>query len=117
MSDVVGGVKVGKPAGHTNCTTRLLCFDFEFDTTLLSFELASKEGIARNLGGITKKDLLLGLQLDLKKKGRTMLVILFFTLPVEAIKFTQHELQEKFVVCTMHVAHYIVHTTHRGHKV
>jgi hypothetical protein len=79
MSNVVRGVKVGKPAEHTNCTTRLLCFDFEFDATLLTFELASKEGIARNLGGIAKKDLLLGLQLDLKKKCRTMLIILLFT--------------------------------------
>jgi hypothetical protein len=69
-------MKVGKLARHTNYTTRLLCFDFEFDATLLSFELASKEGIAKNLGGITKKNLLSGLQLDLKKKGRTMLVIL-----------------------------------------
>jgi hypothetical protein len=83
----------------------------------LSFELASKEVIARNLGGIPKKDLLSGLRLDLKKKGRTILAILLFTLHVEAIKFTQHEHQEKFVVCIVHVAHYIVHITHKGHRV
>jgi hypothetical protein len=39
---VVGGMKVSKPPRHTNCTTRLLYFDFELDATLLSFELASK---------------------------------------------------------------------------
>jgi hypothetical protein len=67
-SGVIGGKKVDKPLGHTNCTTRLLHFDSKFDATLLSLKLASKEGITTNLGGITKKDLSSGLQLDLKKK-------------------------------------------------
>ncbi len=116
-SGVVGGVKVGKPPKHTNCTIRLLCFDSKFDATLLLFKFVSKEVIARNLSGITKKDLSSGLQLDLKKKGKTMLATLQFTFPVEAIEFTQCELQEKFVVRTMHVTHYIVHTTHRGNKI
>ncbi len=85
---------------HTNCTTKLLRFDYEFDATLLSFELASKEDIARNLSGITKKDLSSRLQLDLKKKSGTLLATLCFTICVETIEFTQHELQEKFVVHT-----------------
>jgi len=29
-----------------------------------------------------------------------------FHTPIEAIKFTQHELQEKFVVHIVHIAHY-----------
>jgi hypothetical protein len=33
----------------------LLLFDYEFDATLLMFELALEEGIARNLGGTTKE--------------------------------------------------------------
>jgi hypothetical protein len=37
-----------------------------------------------------------------------MLSTLSFTLPVEAMEFSQHELQKRFVVHIMHVAHYKV---------
>jgi hypothetical protein len=46
-----------------------------------------------------------------------MLPILSFTLPVEAIEFTQHEFQKRFFVHIVHVAHYKVQITHGGHKV
>jgi hypothetical protein len=95
----------------------LLLFDSKFDATLLMFKLALEESIARNLSGITKGDLSSGLQLDLKRKGKTMLVTLHFTLHVEAIEFTQQELQKKLVVHIVHVAHYKVHTAPGGHKV
>ncbi len=81
------------------------------------FKLALEEGIARNLGGITKGDPSSRLQLDLKKKGRAMLVTLHFTLHVEAIEFTQHELQKRFIVRIVHAAHYKVRTAHGGHRV
>jgi hypothetical protein len=43
--------------------------------------------------------------LNLKKKGKIVLLTLHFSFLVEAIEFTQHELQKRFVV-------HIVHTTH-----
>jgi hypothetical protein len=53
-SCAIGGMNVGKPLGHTNYTTRLMCLDFEFDSTLLPLEFALEDSFARNLSGITK---------------------------------------------------------------
>jgi hypothetical protein len=53
-SRAIGGMNIGKPLEHTNCTTRLLCFDFEFNPTLLLLKFGLEGGIARNLNGITE---------------------------------------------------------------
>jgi hypothetical protein len=46
-----------------------------------------------------------------------MLATLNFTLLIETVEFTQHELQKRFVVCIVHVTQYKVQITHGGHKV
>lgn len=59
-------MKVNKQLEHTNCTTRLLCFDYGFDSTLLPLKFVSKDAIDWNLTGITKGNALSSLQLNLK---------------------------------------------------
>jgi hypothetical protein len=51
---VIGGMKVSKPPGHTNCTSGLLCFDLKFDVTLVLLKLALEESVTRYLGEIIK---------------------------------------------------------------
>jgi hypothetical protein len=58
MLGAIGGMKVNKPFKHNNIIPWLLCFNFE--STFVLFELASKDGIEQNLGKITKWDDSLG---------------------------------------------------------
>jgi hypothetical protein len=48
---VAGRMK--KPLKHTNCTIRLLCFNYDLESTLLLFKFALEDGIGRVLSGIT----------------------------------------------------------------
>lgn len=103
-------MNISKPFEHTNCTIGLLYLDFKFDWTLLPFKLASKDDIVMNLVKITKGEASLELELDLEKKSSIMLVTSCFTLPIEAIAFTQHETKSSLkknscTLCTMHKVH------------
>jgi hypothetical protein len=59
---------------------------------LLLFEFASKDGTDRNLDEITKGNDLLGVQLDLKKKDKTLSTFCFPFL-IEAMTFVQHTIK------------------------
>jgi len=59
---------------------------------LLLFEFASKDGAYQNLDKITKGNDLLGVQLNLKKKDKTLSTFCFPFL-IEAMTFVQHTIK------------------------
>jgi hypothetical protein len=45
MLGVGGRMKMKKELKHTNCIVRLLCFNYDLESTLFLFKLALEDGI------------------------------------------------------------------------
>lgn len=74
MLGVVERIKMKKTLKHTNCTVRLLCFNYDLESTLFLFKLTLEDGIGWNLSGITKWNESPRFWLDLKKEARHYLL-------------------------------------------
>jgi hypothetical protein len=92
MFSAIGGMKVNKPLKHNNSIPWLSCFNFKFKSTLLLFELASKDGIEQNLGRITKGHDSLRFKLELKK---TKMIDIYFTVPTPCWTHDIHMIYDK----------------------